>query len=308
MRVAPVCQSIHDGAALAQFAEDDLPAKRLLHVLVELKEPNLDRLHRNVEGGVLGRRGGEWGRECRRRGRGGTAERGRCGGDRGLDARGNLVPSEDLGGDAGVEHGEVGVGRAGALEKLQHVGDSILGDGKNRVEALELHVGRVLRVDDAEALESGVGERVAAVLGRHRYADPEGILAVRVGALGAVGRDGVGGREEAIVHGHALRERDLGELHRVHRVHGVDGDKVPDGLDVRQVELDRLLTGKRVDEGKLRLNGLREFEFRLQRHVSRHVTHVVVEVGRGLEVEGLWGHLELELWGCGPARCGRPVG
>lgn len=171
------------------------------------------------------------------------------------------------------------VGRAGALEKLQHVGDSILGDVQNRVEALELHVGGVLRVDDAQALEGRVGEGVAAVLRGHRDADPERVLAVGVGALGAVRRDGVGGREEASVHGHALRERDLWELHRVHCVHGVDGDKVPDGLDIREVEPDGLLTSKRIGESKLRLNGLGEFVFRLERHVSGHVTHVVVEVG-----------------------------
>lgn len=59
LRVAPVGKSVDDGAALAQLAEDNLPAQRLLHVLVELKEPNLHGLHRNVEGGVFGRRGGE---------------------------------------------------------------------------------------------------------------------------------------------------------------------------------------------------------------------------------------------------------
>lgn len=266
--VAPVGQGVDERAALAQLAVDDLPAQRLLHVLVELEESNLDGLHRDAEGCVVGGGCGERGREDGRRGRGGTAERGWCRGGGGLDTGGDLVPGQDLGGDAGVEHREVRVGRAGALEELQHVGDGLLGDGENRVEALELDVGGVLRVDDLQALECRVGQSVAAVLRGHRDADAQRVHAVGGVAPGAVRGNGVGRRQEAVVGRHALREGNLWEVHWVHCLHCVDRDKVPDCLDVGQIELDRLLTSERIDEGKLRPNGLREFELGLKRHVS----------------------------------------
>lgn len=96
----------------------------------------------------------------------------------------------------------------------------------------------------------------------HRDADSERVLAIRGGAPGAVGRDSVGRRQEAIVNWHAVRE---GELQWVDRV---DSDKVPDCLDVGQIKFNRLLTRKWVDESKLGLDRLERFEFGLKRHVS----------------------------------------
>ena len=67
--VAPVGEGVDERAALAQLAVDDLPAQRLLHVLVELEESDLDRLYRDVEGCVIGGGGGERRGEDGRRGR-----------------------------------------------------------------------------------------------------------------------------------------------------------------------------------------------------------------------------------------------
>lgn len=166
-------EDVDQVAGLLQLAQEELLPECLLGGLIVHAEGTDGELHGRDDEVVLGGHG------ARRRDKGHGGRRGGAERRRGLAAQagevvpsggglcaagGELVPHEDLGGDAGVEHGQVGALGAGALEQLVHAGDGLLVAVEDLVHGLR----QVLAVGDAvlaeaEALERGVGQLVAVV-------------------------------------------------------------------------------------------------------------------------------------------------